>query len=147
VGDPLNGWRRQELLWSLRWLAAEPEAALAAVPGVVTADEIALDIGHWLEIARELDLLDQPVLSMVVEIDRQFASMSGAGNDARWTDQALRTSSEWAMQRERARSVLSAMGESRADDDLGKTRPGGPTYVTAARWVKAKRSGGDIPGR
>jgi hypothetical protein len=67
VNDALNGWRRQEVLWSLRWLAAEPEAALAAVPGVVTADEIALDIEHWLESGREWNLLDEPVLRMVVE--------------------------------------------------------------------------------
>jgi hypothetical protein len=49
VDDGLNEWRRQELLWSVRWLAADPKAALAAVPGVVTADEIALDLEHWTE--------------------------------------------------------------------------------------------------
>ena len=46
MDDGLNEWRRAELIWSLRWLAAEPEVALAAVPDVCTADEIALDINH-----------------------------------------------------------------------------------------------------
>ena len=130
MDDPLNAWRRQELLWSLRWLAAEPEAALAAVPGISTADEIALDIGDWLELARQWNLLDERVLGLVAEIDLQFDAMSKPGNEDQWTDQALRTSAEWAMQRERARTVLTALGESRADADLGTPRPGGPTYVT-----------------
>jgi hypothetical protein len=145
MDDPLNAWRRQELLWSLRWLAAAPEAALAAIPGVVAADEIALDIDHWLEVARDWNLLDEPVLSLVVEIDRQFDAMSEPGNEDTWTDQAIRTSPEWATQRERAREALAALGESRADADLGTPRPGGPTYVTAVRRARASRSG-DIRG-
>ena len=62
MDDPLNPWRRQELVWSLRWLAAEPEAALAAVPGVCVPDEIALDIDHWFEVARDWSLLEDTTL-------------------------------------------------------------------------------------
>ena len=138
MDDPLNAWRRQELVWSLRWLAAAPEAALAAVPGVVTADEIALDIEHWLEVARDWNLLDEPVLSLVVEIARQFDAMSEPGNEDRWTDQAIRTSSEWDMQRERARTALTALGESRADAELGTPRPGGPTYITGLDEIRPR---------
>jgi hypothetical protein len=71
--------------------------------------------------------------------------MSEPGNDEKWTDQTLRTSAEWALQRERARNVLAALGKSRADDDLSTARPGGPTYVTRERRVNPTRSG-DIRG-
>ena len=145
MDDPLNAWRRQELVWSLQWLAAEPEAALTAVPGVVTADEIALDIDHWLGVARGWGLLDERALTLVVEIDRQFDAMSEPGGEDLWTDQAIRTSSEWAVQRERARAALAALGESRADADLGTPRPGGPTYVTGAVENSTSRTG-DIRG-
>ena len=141
MDEPLNAWRRQELVWSLRWLAAEPEAALAAVPGVVTADEIALEIDHWLEVARGWGLLDARALTLAVEIDRQFDAMSAAGSEHLWTDEAIRTSSVWAVQRERARAALAALGESRADTDLGTPRPGGPTYVTSAVEDSTSRSG------
>jgi len=133
MDDPLNPWRRQELVWSLRWLAAEPEAALAAVPGVCVPDEIALDIDHWFEVARDWSLLEDTTLSLVADIDRQFSAMSEPGNEDKWTDEALMTSAEWALQRERARTALAALGEPRADADLGLPRPGGPTYVTGAR--------------
>lgn len=143
MDDPLNPWRRQELLWSLRWLAAEPEAAVAAVPGVVTTDEIALDIGHWLEVARDWDLLEEPALRLVTEIDTHFRAMSEPGNADKWTDQALATSAEWAEQRERARTALALLGESRADGELGAPRPGGPTYITGGSRAD---EADDIPG-
>jgi hypothetical protein len=145
MDDPLNAWRRQELVWALRWLAAEPEAALAAVPGVVTADEIALDIDHWLEVARGWGLLDEGALTLVVEIDRQFDAMREPGGEDLWTDQAILTSSAWAVQRERARAALAALGESRADGDLGTPRPGGPTYVTGA-LENSQSCSGEIRG-
>jgi hypothetical protein len=143
MDDSQNPWRREELVWSLRWLAAEPEAALAAVPGVVTADEIALDIGHWLEVARDWDLLEAPVLGLVTEIDTQFRAMSEPGNADKWTDQALAASAEWATQRERARTALALLGESRADGEIGLPRPGGPTYIPGG--IRSDDAG-DIPG-
>jgi len=42
-----------------------------------------------------------------------------------------------------ARTVLAALGESRADADLGTPRPGGPTYITGLR---RPRGPGYIPG-
>lgn len=54
--------------------------------------------------------------------------MIDAGLDL-WTDEAIRSSTEWAEQRERTRAVLVRLGESRADLDIGRPRPGGPTYV------------------
>ncbi|MGK2849650.1 MAG: hypothetical protein ACSLFN_01890, partial [Candidatus Limnocylindrales bacterium] len=48
-GKGLNRWRRQELIWALRWLAGDPEAAIGAYDGIVTAGrrlESGLGDGH-----------------------------------------------------------------------------------------------------
>jgi hypothetical protein len=129
VDDGLNEWRRQELLWSLRWLAADPEAALAAVPGVVTADEIALDLEHWTEVAKGWGLVSGTVEALLDEIDREFAAMTEADRPDLWTDDAIALSPEWGEQRRRARELLRELGEERADHQLGAARPGGPVYV------------------
>lgn len=126
--DGLNPWRRQELIWALRWLAADPEAAIAAYDGVVTADEIALDLNHWYEMIRAWGLLDDPTAEELKAIVETFDAMNDVGPDL-WTDEAIRSSIEWAEQRERARAALVRLGESRADVDIGRPRPGGPTYV------------------
>jgi hypothetical protein len=129
VDDGLNEWRRQELLWSVRWLAAEPEAALAAVPGVVTADEIALDLEHWTEIAKGWGLVSGPVEALLDEIGREFTAMTEADRPDLWTDDAVAFSPQWREQRRRARELLRELGEERADHQLGVARPGGPVYV------------------
>ena len=85
----MKEWWRQELLWSVRWLAADPEAALAAAPGVVTTDEIALDLDHWSMMARDWALLDGPSLALLDEIGREFASMSDPDRPELWEDVAL----------------------------------------------------------
>lgn len=59
--DGQNEGRRRQLIWTLRWLAADPEAAITAVDGVVIADEIALDLNHWYEVAHDWRLLDPAV--------------------------------------------------------------------------------------
>jgi len=126
--DGLNPWRRQELIWALRWLAGDPEAAIAAYDGIVVADEIALDLNHWYEVNRDWGLLDDSTAEALEVIDAKFEAMSDAGPHL-WTDDAIRNSTEWAGQRERARAALVRLGESRADLDIGRPRPGGPTYV------------------
>ena len=126
--DGLNGWRRQELVWALRWLAADPEAAIAAYDGIIVADEIALDLNHWYEVSREWGLLDEPTAEALRVIDDTFDAMSDVGPHL-WTDDAICNSAEWAAQRERARAALVRLGEPRADLDIGRPRPGGSTYV------------------
>jgi hypothetical protein len=125
--DGLNDWRRQEMLWTLRWLAAEPDAAVTAVPGVDTPDEIANDLDHWFEIAQQWSLLDARAARLIAAINDEFGRMTDLGADF-WSDEAIRSSPEWAEQRERARLVLAEMGESRDDANLG-ARPDGPRYV------------------
>lgn len=138
--DGDNDWRRRELIWALRWLAAEPDAALAAHAGIVTADEIALDVAHWLQVALTWGLLDEASAQAVRSIDDTFTAMSDAGPEL-WTDEALRLSPEWDEQRERARAVLSLLGESRADAELGEPREGGATYVTYGRESRYNATG------
>lgn len=126
--------RREELVWALRWLAADPEAALAVgreIP-ICTADEIALDINESYEVAREWGLLEAPVAALLEEIDRDFEAMSGQEHAELWTDEALATSPEWQKQRDRARRALALMGEARADAEL-KSNPG-RVYVPCASW-------------
>lgn len=72
MDDGLNAWRWQELLWTLRWLAADADAALAVVPDVCVPDEIALDMDHWTQVARDWDLVSGPVLALLQEIDQEF---------------------------------------------------------------------------
>lgn len=124
--DGSNWWRFRELLWTLRWLAAEPDAAIAAAPKYCVVDEIATDIEHWMMVARGWDLVDPSVLARIEEIDREFAAMF----EANWTDnhrdedRVLLSSPAWARQRDRAREVLALMGEERADSELETPRWG-----------------------
>ena len=137
--DGLNGWRREELIWALRWLAADPDAAIAAVPNVCTADEIALDIDHWFEVATGWGLIEPDASAAIAKIDDGFKAMTDRDDPALWTDEAVSSSTEWATQRVTARDALAALGAERMDDALGMPRDGGPVYVTAADWPLALR--------
>jgi hypothetical protein len=130
--DGHNAWRQQELLWTLRWLAAEPDAAMGAVHGICTPDEIALDLDHWFEIAQVWGLLDERLIRSIGAINDEFGRMTDLDGEL-WTDEAFRTSPAWAEQRERARLALATMGESRDDAHLGSPRRGGPVYVDGKR--------------
>lgn len=109
---------RDRLLWSIRWLAADPEKALSAAPGTVVADEIALDFNHWLSVGVGHGLVDEAALKILTVIDAEFDAISGERNADQWTPEAVATSAVWKAQRDRARQVLALMGEARADDDL-----------------------------
>ena len=88
-----DAWRRKELIWTLRWLAAEPDAAIAAVDDIVTADEIALDLDGWLEGTRDRPLIDETTASMLRVINDEFTAMT-SGVPSLWTDDAIRQSPE-----------------------------------------------------
>jgi hypothetical protein len=119
VGDDeqLGRWRYESLVWCLRWLAAEPEATLAAEPRV-GPDEIALSLEDVLVIGPLTGVVEEPVVSMVLAIDSVFEAMSGDGTEDNWTAEAVRSSVAWAAQRERARAVLRVLGEERDDAGL-----------------------------
>jgi hypothetical protein len=66
-----------------------------------------------------------------VYIDDEFDAMSDQPD--LWSDDAVRYSEHWAAQRARARALLEHLGISRADDEVGVGRPGGPVYIPAVR--------------
>jgi hypothetical protein len=109
----------ERLVWTVRWLAAEPNAALNVVddPRIVPA-EIANDLDTWLEVASEHGLVEGRAHDVLTQIDETFSLMSGEENAHHWTPEAVRSSREWAEQRERARTVLALLGQERADGDL-----------------------------
>lgn len=120
---------RENLVWAIRWLAADPEPALRALDAAFlhepagdrsayVPDEIALTLGDCLEVARRWDLITPDIDAMLGEIDQTFGSISGSENAEHWTPMAVASSPLWAEQRSRARLVLAAMGQERADGDL-----------------------------
>lgn len=117
-------WPRSRLVWVLRWIAAEPDAALGALrfsadgPIEVPADEIALSLEDvWLPI-KENELLDAEIRSRVEEIDDLFASISGHTQSDHWTYEAVTSDPVWQAAREKARDLLAFLGESRDDEHL-----------------------------
>ena len=112
--ETLAGIRRR-LLRAVQWLAADAEATIAAAPGAAVADELALDLEHWLMLARQEAMLGPTVEAAIGALDAEFRRGDRADL---WTDEAIRTSPEWATQRKRARVALALMGADRADDEL-----------------------------
>lgn len=106
-----------EILWIVRWLAAEPDKALAAVGDArVVPDDLANSLSDWLELTAGSDAVTEVVRDALLVIDREFDEMSGRLD--LWTPQALACRAEWQRQRERAREILIQMGEERSDDGL-----------------------------
>jgi hypothetical protein len=109
-------WVYERLIWSLRWLAADAEAALAAVRATPASEEMALLLEDILPAAQHYAVVEQSTLEAVSEIHRAFDPV--ARDWAFWTDDAVRSNELWQAQRERARAVLSTLNEERADDRL-----------------------------
>jgi hypothetical protein len=61
----------------MRWLAAEPEAALAVLEDRMAPDEIALSLEDVLVLGDLAGVVDQSALDVVLGIDRAFEEMSG----------------------------------------------------------------------
>ena len=117
--ERLAKWRYEQLVWVMRWLAAEPDAALAAVEDPrIAPDEIALSLDDVLVVGDLGEVVNQPALDLVLVIDQTFDEMSGQEHAELWTLEALTSNALWTLQRDRARDVLQVLGEQRADDDL-----------------------------
>jgi hypothetical protein len=111
-----RAWIYERLVWSLRWLAAEPEAALVALDRGFPPDvEMAETLADVLP-ALGPDIVDQHALDAIRAIDDAFGLM--ARQEELWTAEAVRTHDLWRHQRERARAVLVMLNEERADDQL-----------------------------
>jgi hypothetical protein len=101
----------------MRWLAADPAKALAAVedPRIV-ANHLANDLFDWLEQTSGTEVVSVDVRTALAAMDREFDAMS---EDASlWTPEAFTFHSRWRVQREAARGLLAMMGEDRQDDLL-----------------------------
>jgi len=117
--DELDRWQHEQLIWALRWVAADPEAAIAAAgTNVVIADEIALGLDAVIQTGRATRRLAPSIRAAIGEIDAIFGQMSRREHAQFWTAEAIRSDSRWAQQRERARRVLKQLGERRADGEL-----------------------------
>jgi hypothetical protein len=116
--ETLGARRYQRLVWALRWIAAEPEATLAALEFWLPPNEIALFLEDVLEIGPLTDVVPEPVAETVFAIDRSFEEMGADGSEQLWTAEAVRSAPEWTAQRQRARQVLLALHEPRDDSGL-----------------------------
>ena len=106
-----------QLVWLVRWLAADPSAGLAALPDPrIVPDDLANSLDGWLHSMSHLEPLKTGVRERLEEIDAAFDVMSDA--PGLWTPEAFARSPEWAAQRVRARDLLALLGEARADDAL-----------------------------
>jgi len=119
VDDTERARIRDRLIWAVRFIAAEPDPALALIEREhIHVDEFALTLDDWLPVARQERVVEPSVMVLLDEIDSVFESMSKPEHADQWTDVAVRSGAEWAAQRERARDVLRLLGVGRADDDL-----------------------------
>ena len=123
AGAKTEAWIHERLLWSLRWIAAEPDAQLAPLRDtkgrwVMDTDEIALGLEDDWDVIQANGYYDEATRARIAEIDALFGSISGQEHEERWTDEALRVDPIWREAREKARALLTALGGSRDDEHL-----------------------------
>jgi hypothetical protein len=97
---------------SLRALAAELDVQIETVPGACVADELALDFAHWYEVARYTVAFPftNEELNVLNGLDHTLDQMSGTQPADLWSNEALRSSSEWASVRTAAKAALHKLG-------------------------------------
>jgi hypothetical protein len=102
----------ERLKHSIQLLASPPETQLTMLPNFVCkADELALDFGHWSEVALANFRceLTPAQLSSVGAIARSISDMTRTG-PTMWTENAVRDSSEWKALRTLAVAALESFG-------------------------------------
>lgn len=119
MNDTGRAWVRDQLVWAVRFIAADPDVSLALIERErISIDELALTLDDYLPLARREGVVEADAMALLDEIDSVFGAMSGLEHADQWTDVAVRSGAEWAAQRERARRALDLLGEPRADEDL-----------------------------
>jgi len=114
-GDPV--WSSKRLVWSLRWLAAAPDAALRAVPpDIDVPSEIAKDVHHWADITLGQDAVEPEVGERLQSILAVFDEMTV--DPLEWTTDEFAEGSRWGEQRARASEALRLLGADLIDDGL-----------------------------
>ena len=117
--DPADpGWQAaclSRLEHAVQRLALAASDQVAQYPEWVaraTADELALDFGHWFEVCASIleDSGEDDGLALLRAIYDTLDSFSGEQNAARWTIDALAKDPIWARLREQAREALAHFG-------------------------------------
>lgn len=114
--DPERESHFQQLRRSLQALAASASVQRSLFPeSVVTADELARDFDHWVEVIRSNyeDELDDEQRRSLLTIDAAFATMERDGTELDadvWSEAAVRTSDAWVSLRLLAGEALRAFG-------------------------------------
>jgi len=98
----------REAVGRLAWSAADQVVYLERAGTAPSADELALEFSDALLIEREV--LDEPVRSLAILLDRHLEQMSGPRAAALWTTEALHSAPEWALARDIATRILAAAG-------------------------------------
>lgn len=127
-----TAWTIVELRHSLQALAMPADVQLALYPDFVCkGDELAIDFDNFYRAVRGNypDEFSADQWATLEAIDRVLEEMSGAENAERWTDNAVRTSSDWSTVRELARIALDALGWEVTAPPSSADR--GNTYVPA----------------
>jgi hypothetical protein len=99
----------RQLRDALRLLAADGDTALAGVPdGCCKPDELALDFHYAREAVVGNFAADLPpeAVAALAEVDAAFGPLVGDG----WSEDAVRSSPEWAAVRGRAGAALDLLG-------------------------------------
>lgn len=103
-------WLLRGLCQSLVLLAADGETALAGVPdGCCKPDELALDFDDYRQavVGNFRGELPPELVAALAAVDAAFDAVHGDG----WSDEAVRSSPEWATIRERAGLALAVFGQ------------------------------------
>lgn len=102
----------ERLKHAVQRLALDPPAQVAQFPDfVVVADELALDLDHWLEVCEAWSYIDSPdVVAALKTINDHLDQVSGSEQAERWTVEALAADPGWIEVRAMAREALVAAG-------------------------------------
>ena len=107
-------WHFKQLRWSLQSLAGSASEQRSLFPEwVATADELALDFDHWLDVIRqrygtELDSAQRDALDAIEHVFERMSRDAAELDADIWSEAALRTSEDWHSLRRLATSALEA---------------------------------------
>ena len=124
-------WCVASLRHALQRVALEPSQQVAQFPVfVIVADELALDLNHWIEVCRAWKYIEGEIVERLGALDGLLGSMSGPEQAVRWTKEALARDSGWQQARAMARDALRIAGWSQ--EVPPRPEEDGTTYVAAA---------------
>lgn len=107
-------WCLRILLQDLQSLASDADTLVRAYPPMLpVADETVADLDNHLELAKRAvgnGLITREMWEKARAVDAKVAEMSERHDASLWTNEGLRTRSEWEEVRRLAQEALAAMG-------------------------------------